>query len=73
MPKLAASVTLMFNEWELLDRFEQASRYGFKGVEIQAPYAESKQDIAARVREHSLAATLMNERGRERHDDRRRQ
>ena len=60
MPKLAASVTLMFNEWELLDRFEQASRCGFEGVEIQAPYAESKEDIAARVRQHSLAATLMN-------------
>ena len=24
MPRLAASVTMMFNEWPLLDRFEQA-------------------------------------------------
>ncbi len=34
MRRLAASVTTMFNEWELLDRFEQAARVGFQGVEI---------------------------------------
>ena len=32
MPRLAASVTMMFNEWDLLDRFEQAARVGFEGV-----------------------------------------
>lgn len=60
MPRLAASVAMMFNEWELLDRFEQASRCGFEGVEIQAPYGESKEQIAARVQQYGLAATLMN-------------
>ena len=33
MPKLAASVAMMFNEWDLLDRFEHAARVGFWGVE----------------------------------------
>ena len=51
---------MMFNEWDLLDRFEQAARVGFEGVEIQGPYGESAQDIANRVRQHSLTATLMN-------------
>ena len=60
MPRFAASVAMMFNEFELLDRFEQAARLGFEGVEIQAPYGESKEDIAARVGQHNLAATLMN-------------
>ena len=60
MRRLAASVTTMFNEWELLDRFEQAARVGFQGVEIQSPYGESKEDIADRVRRHNLVATLMN-------------
>ncbi|MEE3202431.1 MAG: TIM barrel protein [Acidobacteriota bacterium] len=60
MPKFAASVAMMFNEWELLDRFEQAANMGFEGVEIQAPYAESAADIADRVRTHRLTAALMN-------------
>ena len=60
MPRLAASVAMMFNEWDLLDRFEQAARVGFEGVEIQAPYRESPQDIADRVRQNNLVATLMN-------------
>ena len=43
MPKLAASVTMLFNEWPLLDRFEQAAGAGFAAVEIQEPYGESKE------------------------------
>ena len=60
MPKLAASVAMMFNEVELLDRFEQAAAVGFAGVEIQAPYGESKEDIAGRVRRYNLTPALMN-------------
>ena len=60
MPKFAASVTMMFNEWDLLDRFEQAAGAGFGGVEIQGPYGESPQNIAERLRRHGLDATLMN-------------
>ncbi len=60
MPKLAASVAMMFNEVELLDRFGQAAALGFQGVEIQAPYGESKEDIAAQVRQHNLTPALMN-------------
>ena len=60
MPKFAASVAMMFNEWDLLDRFEQAAGLGFQGVEIQAPYSESVSDIADRVCRHNLFATLMN-------------
>ena len=60
MPRLAASVTMMFNEWPLLDRFEQAAGVGFRGVEIQDPYGESKESIAERVQAHDLAPALMN-------------
>lgn len=60
MPRFAASVTMMFNEWDLLDRFEQAAGAGFDGVEIQAPYGESPLDIAESVRSHGLDAALMN-------------
>ena len=60
MPKLAASVTMLFNEWPLLDRFEQAAGAGFAAVEIQEPYGESKEDVAERVRAHGVAPVLMN-------------
>ena len=60
MPRLAASVEMMFREVPLLDRFERAAAAGFRGVEIQSPYAETKEDIADRVRRHGLAAVLMN-------------
>ena len=60
MPKFAASVAMMFNESDLLDRFEQAANMGFEGVEIQAPYGESAADIARQVRQNNLTATLMN-------------
>lgn len=32
--RLSANLTLMFCEVEPLDRFEQAARVGFRGVEI---------------------------------------
>jgi hydroxypyruvate isomerase len=60
MPRLAASVELMFREAPLLERFERAAAAGFRGVEIQAPYGEAAEDIAERVRRHDLTAVLMN-------------
>ena len=42
---------MMFNEWELLDRFEKAAELGFEGVEIQGPYGESAEDIADNIEE----------------------
>ncbi len=35
--KLAANLTMMFNEVDFLDRFEAASKAGFKGVEYLFP------------------------------------
>jgi hydroxypyruvate isomerase len=60
VPRLAASVELMFREAPLLERFERAAAAGFRGVEIQSPYGESKEDIAERLRRHGLTAVLMN-------------
>ena len=42
MPKLAANLTMMFNEVEFLDRFESAARAGFRAVEYLFPYAYEK-------------------------------
>ena len=37
MPKFEANLQFMYNEYDLIDRYEQASKSGFEGVELQAP------------------------------------
>ena len=38
MPKFSANLTMMFNEVDFLDRFESASKAGFKAIEYMFPY-----------------------------------
>lgn len=60
MPNLAASVSWMFQEAELLDRFALAAEAGFRAVEIQAPYSESASALAERARDAGLTVALIN-------------
>ena len=60
MPRLAANLSMLFNEVDFLDRFEAAASAGFQGVEFQSPYEYDKRDIADRLREHGLALALHN-------------
>lgn len=60
MPKFAASLNLMFQEWPLLDRFAAARDAGFKAVEVQFPYAEKADEIGRRVAATGLELVLMN-------------
>ena len=38
MPNFAANISMMFNEYDFLDRFAAASKFGFKAVEFLFPY-----------------------------------
>jgi hydroxypyruvate isomerase len=60
MPKFAANLTMMFNEWEFLDRFATAADAGFSAVEFLFPYACAPDDIAARLERHGLTQALFN-------------
>ena len=60
MPNLAASVSWMFNEAPLLERFQLAAACGFRAVEIQAPYAEAAEDLAAAARDADVEVVLIN-------------
>ena len=60
MPALAASVSWMFQEATLLDRFALAAAAGFRAVEIQAPYSEPAHRLAERLRATGLQAVLIN-------------
>jgi hydroxypyruvate isomerase len=60
MPRLAANLTMLFNEVDFLDRFEHAARAGFRGVEFLFPYAFPAEEIAARLDVCRLELVLHN-------------
>jgi hydroxypyruvate isomerase len=60
MPKLAANLTMLFNEVDFLDRFEAAARAGFTGVEYLFPYAYPKEQLAEKLAQHRLTQVLHN-------------
>jgi hydroxypyruvate isomerase len=60
MPKLAANLTMLWNEHEFLDRFGAAAKAGFKAVEYLFPYAYEKQQLVDRLGKHGLIQALHN-------------
>jgi hydroxypyruvate isomerase len=60
MPKFASSLNLMFTEWPLLDRFAAARDAGFLAVEVQFPYDETPDAIAAKLAASGLELVLIN-------------
>ena len=60
MPKLAANLTMMFNEVEFLDRFEAAARSGFRAVEFALPYDYDKGALVERLEGSGLVVALHN-------------
>jgi len=60
MPRLAANLSMMYQEIPFLERFAAAAKAGFKGVEFLFPYAFDKNEIAKRRKEAGLAQILFN-------------
>lgn len=60
MPKFAANLSMMFNEYDFLDRFGPASAAGFEGVEYLFPYAHDAADIRSALDETGLKQALFN-------------
>ena len=61
MPKLAANLTMLFNEVGFLDRFGEAARAGFKGVEFLFPYAFEAARIAERLEANRLVDACIDD------------
>jgi hydroxypyruvate isomerase len=79
MPRFAANLTMMFNEWSFLDRFDAAAEAGFTAVEFLFPYEHPPEGIAERLERNNLTPALFNlppgdwnagERGMASHPDR---
>jgi len=60
MVKLAANLSMMFNEVDFLERFAAAHKAGFDAVEYLFPYAYDKKDLAARLDGNGLKQVLFN-------------
>ncbi len=60
MPKLAANLTMMYNEHAFLDRFAAAAKDGFKGVEYLFPYEHRAAELKARLEGAGLVQALFN-------------
>ena len=60
MIKLAANLTMLYNEVDFLDRFDAAAKSGFTGVEYLFPYAYPKEQLAERLQRNRLVQVLHN-------------
>lgn len=60
MPRFAANLTMMFTEWDFLDRFAVAADAGFDAVEFLFPYDHTPEAIGARLARHGLTQALFN-------------
>ena len=60
MIKLAANLTMLYNEVDFLERFDAAAKSGFTGVEYLFPYAYPKEELVERLTKHKLRQVLHN-------------
>ncbi|MGY9056287.1 MAG: 2-oxo-tetronate isomerase [Alphaproteobacteria bacterium] len=60
MPKFAANLSMMFTEWEFLDRFQAAADQGFTGVEFLFPYDHPADAVAKARQKAGVEQALFN-------------
>ena len=60
MPKFAANLSFLFNEYDFLDKFAYASKAGFKGVEYVSPYEYDKHQLVDILGSNDLTQVLFN-------------
>jgi hydroxypyruvate isomerase len=60
MPRLAANLSMMFNEVPFLDRFAAARKAGFEAVEFLCPYEFPAKDLRQRLDDSGLTQALFN-------------
>ena len=60
MPRIAANLSMLFNEVPFLDRFEAAAKAGFTAVEFLFPYDHKAADLRSRLDGNVLRLVLHN-------------
>lgn len=60
MLKFAANLTMLFNEYPFMERFDKAAKAGFQAVEFLFPYPFSAADIRQELDKNKLQLVLHN-------------
>lgn len=60
MPRFSANLSMMFTEWEFLDRFKAAGDAGFEAVEFLFPYEYPSEKIGLALAGAQLEQALFN-------------
>lgn len=60
MPKFAANLNMLYQEYPLLERIPRAADAGFRGVEILYPYTEDIEAIREALAANDLTLVLFN-------------
>lgn len=60
MPRFSANISTLFTDVDLPERFARAAAAGFRGVEIQFPYAWDKAMLAERAQAAGVEVVLTN-------------
>jgi hydroxypyruvate isomerase len=60
MPRFAANLTIAFNEWPVMERFERAAALGFTHVEMLFPFHFDVDEIERELRRNSLELVLFD-------------
>lgn len=60
MPRFAANLSMLYPQWEFLDRFAAAAADGFQGVEFLFPYAFAPEQLASALQANGLQQVLFN-------------
>lgn len=60
MPRFAANLSMLYNEYPFLDRFAAAAADDFQGVEFLFPYEHAATELATRLQDNGLQQVLFN-------------
>jgi hydroxypyruvate isomerase len=60
MPRFAANISMLYNEYVFLDRFAAAAQDGFQAVECLFPYLYDAHDLQQRLSDNGLQQVLIN-------------
>lgn len=60
MPRFAANLSFLFQEYPFLERFGAAKAAGFRFVEYMFPYTYSPEELQHQLQQHGLEQVLFN-------------
>src|SRR6478735_6517738 len=60
MPRFAANLSMLFNEYPFIERFDRAALAGFEAIEFIFPYAEDIPAVRGGLTRNNLPTALLH-------------